>query len=503
MEYKKLYHLQKTSFIFDNDINGFTNQLTIHMYDQDDNILSQKQSKLNYEESKNKLTHASVTLNQVYLNKQYEHIHKVFELFDDLSFVDEIEIHSALVRNGTFVILTNLINTENIDSNDLIVEQNTEEALSIVLKMVQQSVRATYEFFKLRIIDIIALNDPSYSAISKNMSMYIISNIIKDIDNDKFLAFLKFLLKEAEHLKNGDNQLNWIFGMIERNHTEKNLCIAAFHLIFAICYKISCLPVSDLTSHAAVMFIQKIYDDYLEECHEPKARYELYRAVYNLCYQFPSFTGTLFNNKEKLLPFINNFRSSNESAVVLSLNFFGLLYSQAPNEKYQFDIINAIPWGNLLIKWENESLSWNSVFLQIIDHMSVNPMALEIFWNQGIFNKLISHNNTFSMQSRITICQTLINIINRIPPNECLKFIQNGIYELFFDILEFDSCQFVETVLDCMHIMNEKMKTLGNIQIIVDEYMKNDAVSILQCLDKLEDKAKTLCIEIGLLSENE
>ena len=370
--------------------------------------------------------------------------------------------------------------------------------------MVQKSLHATNEFINLGIIDIIIQNENAYSNISQKLSFYILANILKDLNDKTFFQFLMIISNElkAEKENEYDNSLksnHTFIGLIERETKDEKLQIAAFHFLFAICYRITLSPVNDISMNVAGILIEKIFSNYNDICLGPKPRYELYRSVFNLCCQFPSFSGVIYQDKEKMLSFLGFFKSSDPNYVTLALNFFSLLFSQAPNEEVQCFIINIIPWKSLLTKILNDKLEWRKLFFLIIDQMATSMNTAGLLFHKGIYSDLIECYDNYSAETRIYICKIFINVLLKLPPNECLLFIKLNVYQIFFDLLESDDDALVNHVLDCLHSINEKLLSIDQISVALHEYEKYDALHVLQDLKGFEYKAQSLCKEVRLI----
>ena len=97
-----------------------------------------------------------------------------------------------------------------------------------------------------------------------------------------------------------------------------------------------------------------------------------------------------------------------------------------------------------------------------------------------------------------------INILRRFPAECCVAFVENGVLQIFFDLLDLDlDNDNIEEVLDALHDINQKLIKISQTNIIYQEYEKYDAVYILQNLPCHEDKALFICQELDLVQSEE
>ena len=513
--YKDFYSSETTSFFSDANMDSFSNKLQITFIGH-----SQKENFDNSIFSLDDLGKAAQNLGISFTEKNLAKIQESLLLFKPFIYSysgKNAPIHEIFFHNGTYQILISLINlntifdqsTYNIYIDFCILTENIIElSLLVILQMTQISKLAINTLISQNFIQIFLQNEETFSTMSKRIGFYALSNMILEMPNETFDAFYNGIYKKLS----GSDDVNVrhsgyakLLYLIDEELNDGSLQTSVFHLLNTFCYRLSILDQqNEKTCYLANDILSRIYgeNDYFNSFHSTqKSRRELFYAIFRLCFVYPQFSEVIFKDEYKIKPFINNFKSSHQEDVEFALNFFCLLYHESPPQ-IKGIIMNIIPWEKLIVRIENHHLSWNTRFFRVVKELSTCPDSIEYFWKSGVYKKIISYSD-FHVESKIEVCKLFISILNGssswIPPQQYLRFVQEGVIHIFFDIMEYES-DIIENILNCLYTINQKLTLINQLDAVRNEYLKCDAVSILKETEYPE-KSYYLCKELGLESQ--
>lgn len=498
----------KSFFFPDEDINFFSIKEDCSLEDD-----SMEKPSLSEEEATKILETAGHNLFLLF-SKSTQNVLKILEILRSFRYVKYVSNVCDLFFGGQiFTILVQLLKLNSSISDEYLpvcvsdaIEEIIELSLKILLHMSHYSEQATEYIVSSKFIPIFLENEKDYSSISKKNGFYILSNIYLSMPDDAFICFIKDACANLKNENVQDSDAR-IFTIIWDEKDTISLQVSLFNLLHVICYRISNLsqqekPSKDLSEY----IINKIFVDILENTIriEPKSRKELYFSIFHLCCAFPDISAYIASDSEKIKLFVNCFQSSDEEIVEFSLKFFCLLFNQAPETDIKLNMIDCLPWSRLNIMLENHYLTWHRFLFKFVEDMSIDQAFVDRGWENGVYEKIILLSDEVPLESRIEIGRMFINILNKIPPEACIPFIQNGVLQNFFDLLDLESNpEFIDDILNTLHEINQKLISISQEDVVVNEYKKYDAVSLLQELPDLGEKTFLLCKELNLVEEDE
>lgn len=482
-----------------------------------------EQINLTEEESINLLNEAGCSLCTSFSDSQKNilYIRESLKLFKDLRYVKFVS--DLYFENGVFSILCQLLklhSSYSLDSENMIllsclpdyvsntIEEIVQLSLYILLQMTKNSYLATKYIALSNFIRIFLENENDLSSISRSCGFYIMSNIIMRMPDTTFMYFIEeictLLGSKDEYVR--ESGYAKILKIFSEERDDKSLQMSLFYLLHAICFRVSELKEqNDLTlffsNYLIVNIIFNPDDGILEKTisFKPEARKEVYYAIYRLCCVFPHVSSYIFEEEDRVIPFKNYFLSSNPEDVEFTLRFFSLLFTQSPSNEIKMQIVDQIPWEKLMIRLEDRSLSWHYLFFSVVDEMSIDQVFVERFWNNEIYKKIFTSFDDFQLDSKKAIGKMFIEILERVPPEICSFFVQNKVLQILFDLLDCEmDPELTDDILNTLHVINEKLISIEQKDILITEYTEYDAVSILQDVTDCGDKAYLICKELGL-----
>lgn len=514
MNYKSFYPPQPcfSGFNYDNDDNEF-----------DEDKMDEQINSLTEEESINLLYEAGSSLCTSFSDSQKNllHIRESLKLFKDMRYVKDVS--DLYYEKGVFSILCQLLklhSSYSLDSENMVllsclpdyvsntVEEIVQLSLYILLQMTSNSYLATKYIALSNFIRIFIDNENDLSSISKSCGFYIMSNIIMRMPDTTFMSFTQeicTLLGSKDDYARESGYAK-IFKIISDERDDKSLQMSLFYLLHAICFRISELKEqNDLTVFFSNYIIINIIfdpdDGILEKTisFKPEARKEVYYAIYRLCCVFPNISSYIFEEEARVTPFKNYFSSSNPEDVEFTLRFFCLLFTQSPSNEIKMQIVDQIPWEKLMIRLEDRNLSWHYLFFAVVDEMSIDQVFVERFWENQLYGKIFTSFYDLQLDSKKAIGKMFIEILERVPPEICSSFVQNKVLQVLFDLLDYEmDPELTDDILNALHTVNEKLISIEQKDILVNEYTEYDAVSILQDVADCGEKAYLICKELGL-----
>lgn len=452
-------------------------------------------------------------------------IKKALMALKDFSLIDIPEVRNQLISMHFFDIFIELINlSKNLSGLDeqisisIELEQISQFSFMGILLMTQISDFSIYSFLQCNFIPVFLQNFYEYSRLSQKFGLYSLSNMIIQMPNETFGAlsqniFQKRMLisffnqgQDQEMSNHNQPKLGYgtIFEIIDKESNESELQLSVFTLLSSICYRLSLLTINDELNQFELAITQRIFNPdncYFDICQNQSSRRELFKAVYRLCINSIDVDKYIASNEIIFSKFTDLFRSEKSSDCELVLYLFSLLGERSNSPEVQQYLVSEIPWKSLLVKLRNNELAWYSLFFNLVDQFS-QPHTIEYFFQKEVFSDLLHDFDQFSNISRIDILKLFVGIINRVPPEICFHFIQIGIMNLLFNLINYDDSSIINMILDTLHLINLNMIPNQQRPLILEKYEENDAISFFETLDiEYQPKVEALLTELGIIAQ--
>lgn len=415
--------------------------------------------------------------------------------------------------NETCKILIDLIDIDQKTNPTDIQTEITELAFFSMYSITSvDSDYATNELFKLKLLDIFFKKMNYYSDFAFYYGLNTISNIIPHLNtsNDEndfilkpyFYRILQFIeVDNFQKINNGrdskvlDAEFKLIFALILSFPRSSNLKEIVKQKADAV-FKENRKENIDEKSIEIDFFARKI--EYTYELareiaykiiiflalnnHMLDSREEtyLFKALYVICDKYQEIFILNSSNQELspyLIQMLNILDSNNQESIEASIDLFRIL-QKVNNIK----ALRLFHWNSILDRISQRP-KWIASFLSLVKKSTDSFDSFNFLWSNNVYQQLIIKFNSFSYEMRIEICSIFILLTEKIPSELCVEYlVNNGIYFIFFSLLQNDNDDVIGQILRALIILNSKAENASQMDIVVSQYKEYDAYSIFETL---------------------